>query len=261
MKRFFWLLSVIICFQACNEQTDPTDEELYAACAELQGIGQFVIGKTTFKQVLADKDFKKVATSAYDRNSNMYNGHWGVDFWNKNGDNHVLPGDPKEKWMQEKTAPKLKQLPSTPYLGLTIGELKFSTFDMAFLNDTLVAIFFYPDDKIKDDVIAHYKEKYGNGRGKHYSYNLTQSDSNSRLSVTKVVDETHSWENDRVALVYENHEYFVMRPNTSSSGDFKHTLIIYSKKRYPVYEAILTGLSEQYDTIQAENKRNSLNAL
>lgn len=244
-----------------DEKYEPTNEELFAACAELQGVGQFIIGKTTFKQVLADKDFKKAATSIYDRQSNMYNGHWGNDFWNKKGDNYVLPGDPKEKWMKSKSGPKLKQLPSSSFTGMTIGELKFDPFDMAFLNDTLVAIYFYPDDKIEDEVIAHYKEKYGNGRGKLYSYDLTKSDSQSNITSTKTFDEAHTWENERVALVYEKHEYFHMEPNRKPTGDFRHSMIIYSKKRYPVFEESLLRLSSEYDTQKEANNNQSLNSL
>ena len=163
--------------------------------------------------------------------------------------------------MKSKTGPKLKQLPSSSFTGLTLGELKFDPFDMAFLNDTLVAIFFYPDDKIEDEVIAHYKEKYGNGRGKLYSYNLTRSDSNSNLTVTKTFDEKHSWENELVALEYEKHEYFHMEPNRSPSGDFKHSMIIYSKKRYPVFEELLLKLSTEYDNQIKASKNQSLNSL
>jgi hypothetical protein len=271
MKRtFFPLVALII--TSCgpyssvaptiiDEKYDPADEELYASCAELQGVGQFIIGRTTFKQVLADKEFKKVATSIYDRQSNMYNGHWGNDFWNKKGDHYVLPGDPKEKWMKSKCGPKLKQLPSSHFTGFTIGELKFDPFDMAFLNDTLVAIFFYPDDNIEDEVIAHYKEKFGNGRGKYYSYDLTKSDHNSNLTVTKTLEEKHSWENELVALEYEKHEYFHMEPNRSPSGEYKHSMIIYSKKRYPVFEELLLKISSDYDEHTKANINQSLNSL
>ena len=50
MKRGLIVLSAIIILQACNyeadkpeivnEVYDPTDEELFAACSDLQGIGQ-----------------------------------------------------------------------------------------------------------------------------------------------------------------------------------------------------------------------------
>lgn len=271
MKRLFFLLIVTL-VASCgsnpsvaptviDEKYEPTDEELYAACAELQGVGQFIVGKTTFKQVLADKDFKKAATTIYDRQSNMYNGHWGNDFWNKKGENYVLPGDPKEKWMRSKTGPKLKQLPSSSFTGMSIGELKFDPFDMAFLNDTLVAIFFYPDREVEDEVIAHYKEKYGDGRGKLYSFELTKSDSQSNITSTKTFDEAHIWENERVALVYEKHEYFHMEPNRKPTGDFRHSMIIYSKKRYPVFEESLLRLSSEYDTQKEANKNQSLNSL
>ncbi|SKC36816.1 hypothetical protein SAMN06298215_0397 [Bacteroidales bacterium WCE2008] len=244
-----------------DEKYDPTDEELYAACAELKGVGQFIIGKTTFKQVLNDKDFKKVATTIYDRQSNMYNGHWGIDFWNKKGENHVLPGDPKVKWMKSKTGSRLKQLPSSPLTGITLGMLKFEPFDMAFLNDTLVAIFFYPDDKIEDKVIAHYKEKYGNGRGKLYSFDLTKSNSNSNLTVIQVIEEKHSWENETVALEYEKNESFHMEPNRSPYGNYKHSMMIYSKKRYPAYEEQLLKLSSDYDEMVKSSESQAINSL
>lgn len=271
MKRIqLLLIGVIIASCSSNpsvaptvvdEKYEPTDEELYASCAELQGVGQFIIGQTTFKQVLADKDFRKASTSIYDRQSNMYNGHWGNDFWNKKGNSYVLPGAPKEKWMKSKTGPKLKQLPSTPLTGLTIGELKFDPFDMAFLNDTLVAIFFYPDDKIENEVIAHYKEKYGNGRGKLYSYKLTKSDRNANLTVTETLDEKHFWENESVALEYVKHEYFHMEPNRAPLGDFKQSMFIYSKKRYPVFEELLLKLSSDYDEKVNADENQALNSL
>lgn len=271
MKRLYLILvglSIVACGSnpsvaptVIDEKYEPTDEELYAACAELQGVGQFIIGKTTFKQVLADKDFKKVATSSFDRQSNMYNGHWGSDFWKGKGVDYELPGSPKAKWMESKAKPHLKQLPSSAFSGLTIGELKFSPFDMAFLNDTLVAIFFYPDSKIEDEVISHYKEKYGNGRGKLYSYDLTKSDSQSNLTSTQTLDEVHSWENERVALVYEKHKYFHMEPNLKPTGNYKQSMIIYSKKRYPVFEELLLGIAADYEEQLNANKNQSLNSL
>ncbi len=271
MKKIYYTLLVVVAVSCGSDTTvkptvvdevfEPTDSDLYESCAELQGVGQFIIGKTTFKQVLADKEFKKVASSYYERQSNIYNGHWGSDFWKGKNPELVLPGSSKAKWMETKAGKKLKQLPSSPFTGLSIGDLKFDPFDMAFLNDTLVAIFFYPEDIIEDEVLSHYKEKYGNGRGKFYSYDLTTSDKNSNLTVNKTLDEKRSWENENVALVYEKHEYFHMEPNREPIGNFKHSMMIYSKKRYPVFEELLLSLSADYDKQALDSKNQTLNSL
>lgn len=272
MKRIYYTFLAILAVSCGSNQTvkpiiideryEPTDSELFEVCAELQGVGQFIIGKTTFKQVLADKDFKKEATSVYDRQSNMYNGHWGSDFWKGGNGEQVLPGSDKAKWMEEKTAKKkLKQLPSSAFSGLSVGGLKFNPFDMAFLNDTLVAIFFYPDDEIESDVLSHYKQKYGNGRGKLHSSNLTIYGANSDLTVKRTLEEMRSWENKDVALSYEKHEYFHMEPKQTPVGNFKKSMIIYSKKRYPIFRETLLNLSEEFDKQAIDNKTQSLNSL
>ena len=90
MKQIPFCLLLVLAVISCSVQADkpeiidesydPTDEELFAACADLQGVGQFIIGKTTFKNALNDKDYKN-SSSSFDRKSNLYNGHWGHDFW------------------------------------------------------------------------------------------------------------------------------------------------------------------------------------
>ena len=109
MKRFFQTAVVCLFIWSCNTRTNnpsvinetynPTDEELYAACAELQGVGQFIIGRTTFKQVLADNDFKKTVIYSFDKKSNLFNGHWGSKFWKAKDVAYELPGGDKEKWI------------------------------------------------------------------------------------------------------------------------------------------------------------------
>ena len=272
MKRFFQTAVVCLFIWSCNTRTNnpsvinetynPTDEELYAACAELQGVGQFIIGRTTFKQVLADNDFKKTVIYSFDKKSNLFNGHWGSKFWKAKDVAYELPGGDKEKWIIRKAGNTIKQLPSSVITGFSIGELEFDTFDMAFLNDTLVAIYFYPEDKVEDKVISHYKEKYGNGRGKLFSSEDTKYGKKpGEITSTKILDEEHRWENNSIALVYENHKYFHMAPGQEPTGSYEHSMMIYSKVRYPIFEDMLLGFAAEYDNNLQSRKDQILNSL
>lgn len=240
-----------------DESYNPTDEELFAACADLQGVGQFIIGKTTFKKALNDKDFKN-SSNSFDRESNLYNGHWGYDFWKTKNDD-ISSSFEKEKWITKEAKGRIKQL-KPQFSGIKIGDLEFDKFDMAFLNDTLVAIFFYPEDKIENDIIDHYKEKYGDGKG-HYKYYYSSVQTGDDITVTKTTDEKRTWANEKIALDYVNKEYFHMEPGSKSTGNFEHTLLIYSKNRYPVFEELLMSLSKQYDENLQKSKSKTLNTL
>ena len=270
MRRILLFLSVVICIPACLPQTDkpeivnetyePTDEELYAACADLQGIGQYIIGKITFKQVLNDKEYLD-GTFSFDRKSNLYNGHWGQKYWNKKGYN--LPNDlDKANWMEKESRGRIKQL-NSKLTGFKVGSLDFDQFDMAFLNDTLVAIWYYPKREFVNDVLNHYKEKYGNGRGHLNSYESRSmiGDDINTLVATSKLDEIHTWENATVALDYVMDKYFHTEPNQKPTSHHNHSYLIYSKSRYPVFEAFLMELSEQFDSIQQEDKKKSLDIL
>lgn len=267
MKRLLLLASVAMAILSCNEQKnkpetidekfEPTDEELFAACAELKGVGQFIIGETTFKAAVNDKDYRN-CTRASDRESNLYNGHWGSDFWKTNNDDVTGYFD-KEQWIKKESKGKIKQL-YPGFGGISIGELKFDKFDMAFLNDTLVAIYFYPERKVEDEVINHYKEKYGNGRG-HYKYYNSVESVGGNLKVTTTTDEKRTWGNEKVALDYLNNRYFHMEPGKEPYGEYDYSLIIYSKNRYKVFEELLKSLSEKYDGLRQDSKSETMNTL
>ena len=131
---------------------------------------------------------------------------------------------------------------------------------MAFLNDTLVAIFFYPEDKIENDIIDHYKQKYGDGKG-HYKYYYSRVQIGDDITVTTTTDEKRTWANEKIALDYVNKEYFHMEPGSKSTSNFEHTLLIYSKNRYPLFEELLMSLSKQYDENLQKSKSKTLNTL
>ena len=267
MKQIPFCLLLVLAVISCSVQADkpeiidesydPTDEELFAACADLQGVGQFIIGKTTFKNALNDKDYTN-SSSSFARKSNLYNGHWGHDFWETKKDD-ISNSFEKEEWIAKEAQGRIKQL-QPQFTGIKIGDLEFDKFDMAFLNDTLVAVFFYPDDKNETDVIDHYKEKYGNGRG-HYNYYYLRVQTGNDITATRSTDEKRTWANEKIALDYVNKEYFHMEPGSKSTGNFEHSLLIYSKSRYPVFENLLLSLSKQYDENLQKSKSNTLNTL
>lgn len=264
MKRLVLFITACIAV-ACGEAPDvntidekyePTDEELYDACAELTGIGQYQIGKTTLSQVLRDKEYRKIKPYDFDRKPNYFNGHWGCDFWNANG---LSVGEQMDKshFIEKDVKGKVKQL----YNGIEfkVGELEFDKFDMAFLNDTLVGIWFMP--KEEETILEHYKEKYGNGRGKKYEYTYRLHHSNGEFTIKSNIDEQHVWENKIVALDYSNFELFYSEPGKRPNGIYNESFLIYSKKRYPVFEEILKGSAAKFDEQKSKSKGETLNTL
>lgn len=241
-----------------DEKYEPTDEELFAACAELKGVGQYIIGKSTFQSVQKDKEFRQNCSGPFDRDNNLYNGHWGNDFWRRKGGDISETFD-ERKFIEKDVKGKVKQL----YGGLSfkVGELEFDKFDMAFLNDTLVAIWFFPDSDALSDITDHYIEKYGNGRGKLYDYHYSLKHSDGQFTFKSTHDELHVWENENVALEYKNYDNFYKEPDSRGSSYFDRHMIIYSKSRYPVFEQILKDSAAKWESLQKSNKESTLNSL
>lgn len=272
MRRTVLLLAIGIVVSACGGNTsnktktqtqpkdpegmvrfEPTDEELYAACADLNGLGQYLIGKSTLKSLKADKEFR-ANNNSYNMDGTFYNGHWGHEFWEKKPHSVGIYDDYEEsEYLEKKLKGKIRQIHGG--YSYKIGGLEFDKFDMAFLNDTLVAIWFYPNDKDEKAVIDHFKEKYGNGRGKEYESKTSYSD-----TYTNRVDIEHVWENEKVLLKYTKDEYFTMK-NGKSSGYFKKSMFIYSKNRYQAFEDILFGCIDNQIEAKEADKQKSLSTL
>lgn len=235
---------------------EPLTDSLYHACADLRGLGRYEIGRTTLKDIKKDKDYLRNNPYEITRDyNNLYNGHWGSRYFHSSDIE-------KFSWMEKQSRNEIRQI--TPQLlGYSIGDIEFDNLDMAFLNDTLVAVFFKPGSKFKDDVLEHYKEKYGNGRGTYYRYHRDNEPCRDRdlLYSETTVEEHLVWENERVALQYDNDEHFKMGPDikTEYNGDMSY--LVYSKDRYPVFEEKLKALSDAYDRMKGEEKSSTLNSL
>lgn len=238
-----------------NEKYEPTDEELFAACAELRGIGQYIIGKSTFPTVIKDKEYRAQTSYSVGRENNLYNGHWGNGFWrNPFGKVDELE---QARYIEKETKGKIKQLHNM--LSFKVGELEFEPFDLAFLNDTLVAVWFYPKDE--KAIVGHYLEKYGNGRGKKYHYESKTENLKGEFSLTEKTDEVHIWENESIALEYVNYVDFRSAPNEKTHLDSKHTMLIFSKSRYPVFEELLKEKAKDFEELKKRETEGTLNSL
>lgn len=259
MKRIikYFALSLIIC--SCtnakqpviiNETYDPQDDSLFLQCSDLKGVGDFIIGRTTFSQVMRSKYYQNAFS--LQMHNNFYNGYWGVA--NKGGKMD------KASWL-EKKAKSIKQFPN-PGISFKMGDLEFDHFDLAFLNDTLVAIYFKTDsEKIHD----HYIEKYGNGRGTYYSYHLDNEpcEDRSQLVVTEDKEEERTWENTDVRLEYHLSYHFEMGPDVSSVDSYYNNswYLLTSKTRYPVFVDEYEKSITKYDEMQAQSNTDILNKL
>jgi len=235
-----------------SEKYEPSDEELYAACADLKGIGPYLIG-SKFTSILNNKEYRS-NTSSYNRESDLYYGHWGQDFWAGKGYKSYEEKREKEKFIVKEARGKIKQLHCNS--DFKIGDIKFTEFDMAFLNDTLVAISFMPEYNEIKSVLQHFIEKYGNGRG-----SLFESKRRSGETYTNTEKEDHLWANETVEMKYDKYLWYQQQPGKSPSLDSRESFIIYNKLRFHVFETTLKGLADKYEELQQESKSNSLNSL
>ena len=252
MKRIIFLISTIIVCSCENspvvidEKFAPSIDSLYAQCADLKGVGEFIIGKTTFSEAQSSSYYDDF--SGQIMSNNLFRGHWG----NTNFE--------KSSWL-EKNAKHIKQLPS-PLLGIRIGELKFDDFCLAFLNDTLVAIYYESDS---DVIHKHYIDKYGTGVGSFYTYHLDNEPckDRSKLKVIDKKEEDRVWENETVKLQYHLCDHHEMGPNFSiSRTSYKESwYLLTSKKFYPVFLEELEKIGKQYDDLKNKENENALNQL
>ena len=252
MKRvlFFFclcLLSITSCTnppEVINQTFAPEQEDLYTQCSGLKGIGEFVIGETSYKQALNSKYYR----DSYVFN-NFYNGHWGVH-------SHDL-----SDWI-EKRAPIIKQI-TTPIDDVKIGQIKLTTFDLAFYNNKLAAIYFKDES---GELHEHYIKKYGEGRGTYYSYHQDNEPCNNRdrLIVIDTRKENRVWENEKVELTYSHDYHFEMGPNISEKQRINSYYdnswyLITSKTLYPKFLEELNKQKAAYDKHRQSEDKESLN--
>ena len=227
---------------------------MYSQCSGLKGIGEFVIGVTTYNQVIHSEQYRY----SYIYN-NLYNGYWGVG--NDSGRFSVSEGFEASTWIENHSS-VLKQI-ATPIGGVKIGEIQLSVFDLAFYNNRLAAIYFKDE---KGTLHEHYLKKYGDGRGTYNSYHLDNEPCKNRdklFSKTKI-NEYRVWENQKVELTYKYDYYFEMGPHIShnqmvNSFEDNSWYLIASKSLYPKFLEELEKQKQAYIKDKSSKNQDSLN--
>lgn len=250
-----FIISLIILLSACemnkpeikNDVFDISTDSLFVRCAELKGLGNLHIDKTVMKDLRTD-----TGLSTYNRyyiESDFYSGFWGVK-------------DFELRDYIKKNVKSIKQVEigslGSPY---KIGEFNLEDIQLAFLNDTLVAISLGSRDyyTIKDAMI----QKYGDGQGHYRWYLLTNGKyGEDGLSLEKEEEEVRVWENESVK--FDRYYYWkskIVKQQEVFPSVSKEYCLIYSKHRYSEFEKRLNDAKETYKSILAKRNEESVNLL
>lgn len=252
-------LSISSCQGSVSKTADITDEvyaiphdSLYVICKDLSGLNDFRIGMT-LKQVKATDLYRSQVRYSLPTEITFYSGRWKY---------REYTSFKKADWITKNCKGEIKQMVPQVIGKFKIGELEFRDMNLAFLHDTLVAIYFYPENK-ETYILNHYKEKYGNGNGSYYHYRLDNEPCEDRdlLRVDEKETEKHKWENEHVALDYYKTSSFYMAPNEKIRSYDEHYYLVYDKKRYPVFEDLWKGWEKKYDEHVKNSNESSLNSL
>lgn len=261
MKKALLFLIPFIAFCSCKETVKPVvssekieyfntpKDSLYTLCKDLKGLDKLVIGKTTFSQFKRTYN-EHLRRYRYVFNNNEFDKEWGGGLWAINGENIY----DKRDWF-DANVKNIKVLnTSFPYM---VGDLQLSYVNVAFLNDTLVAVYFRLSDSDNREGVLydHYLEKYGRGCGMLY-YNKYDTiinrrgyDENRQIEEKK---EERTWENEKVRLHFNMTYYYednpaipLMNDNYTIKRDYWY--LITSKQRYPVFQKEYKKYSDQFD--------------
>ena len=253
MKKLSKLLSLVLFLSGCgpvpeiiSETYEISNDSLYIKCADLQGFGNFIIDKSTMRDVMKD-DGVDWFYREYGGND-FHSGFWGItedyDLTDYIEKNNII------KQLQIGTL-------SRPY---KIGELKFDEMDLAFLNDTLVAISIGGDFyKIAD----HYIEKYGSGQGYHHWYCKSRGQNGDRnFFMEKREHNLRVWANEKVKLEYKyDWESKVANNEIVYSIQGDDYCILTSQKRYDKFLSILENTKNEYKEQKEIKMKSSLERL
>lgn len=251
MKKFLFLF-LVIALVSCNnvgnaptivdEKFDPPLDSLYIQCKDLKGLGELRIGKSTLRQVSKDKGISPYLSLEWD--VTFVNGYWGES---------ALSDMELGRYLN-KNAKKIKQFDIGKY---KVGELEISDVCLAFYRDTLVAISF----DCSDNLLEHYKSKYGNGKGSNYRYAYSRGEYGKKRYVFECKeDEDRMWANERVTMKYEH--YWNQR-TTSTESDFygKTTCVISSNDRYDDFLSELDKYKKAYKEQKEAKTKASYDSL
>lgn len=237
-----------------DETYSPSQDSLYAACADLTGFGPFAIDKMTYKQYLNSKD---ITVGSYSRTPSFYSGHWGQGTFKDSDTRFDLSRHLIKKGFKQVDF-------ATTGCEFVVGDVKMDKIEAVFWNDILVGIYVditydhYGNHTNK--LLEHYIEKYGNGQGKKYYYDSTnwteQRAKSNTVSAKTDKTEDHLWSNGKVSIQYherEFHEVIQGKIDARSMINSKYYLI--TGTRYQEFMDALDAEVKAY--FSAKEKQNS----
>ena len=233
-----------------DETFNPSQDSLYAACADLTGFGPFLIDKMTYRQYQTSNDIK---IDKLIRSSSFSMGHWqltGISDYSKRYE--VSKALEKKGFKQASFASS-----GSPF---KIGEIQLTSIDGLFWNDILVGLYvnITISDKKTDLLLAHYIEKYGSGRGKNYSYYQTnwteQRAKENKVTSEQIVDEQREWTNGTVSLLFSNTDNFRIVEGKMQSMNHKTYYLVSGQKYEHAIAALDAAVKELLDSDKQKTK-------
>ena len=241
-----------------DETYSPSQDSLYAACADISGFGPFAIDKMTYKQYLNSKE---IQVNRYLRTPSFYNGHWEQGTLKDSDTCFDLSRHLIEKGFKQVEF-------ATTGGNFVVGDIKMDKIDAVFWNDVLVGIYVDVTYDLSGNhtgkLLEHYIEKYGNGQGKKYCYESTnwteRRAKNNTVSSKTDKTEEHLWSNGKVSIQYYEREFYEIiqgKIDASSMLNTKYYLITGS--RYQEFLEALDAEVEAYFTAKEQQNSDALN--
>lgn len=220
-----------------NNEFSTAIDTMILKCQDLDGLGPFVLGKTTKKEItneMAKFGFPSIGFT------NLYSSVWGME------DKEIV-----------RTLDTNNEISRMYYISkYEIGTLKFSRLNLAFLRDTLIAIDFLPDLNSRSAVINHYIEKYGNGDG-HEIIDIPKTDKYDKQYYLR--DIHHTWYN--LNLVFTVSFFEESGPNVKPVFPESKFLMRTNDTRLEEFLSIQAKVIEDVKMKGKEDVRKSLEAL
>ena len=265
--RILCLIFSMTAFAACdiskpkvtviNESYVPSQDSLYAACADITGFGPFTIDKMTYKQYLNSKD---ITIDRILRSPSFYNGHWAQGTMKDSEVRFDLSRHLVNKGFKQVEF-------ASSGSKFVVGDIKMDKIDAVFWHDVLVGLFvdvtYDHFENHTSKLLEHYIEKYGNGDGKKYCYESTDwTEQRARANtVSGKTDKTedHLWSNGKVTIQYHEREFYEIiqgKINMRSMQDSKYYLITGTR-----YQEFMDALDAEVKAYFADKEQQNSNAL
>lgn len=213
---------------------DQNVDSMKNRCRELSGVGDFKIGKTTFKEASKSKLFK----SYYGPVKSNFSGvsKWGSD------------DDVIRKKLNEDH--RVKMLFNNGY-GLRIGDISLWSIALAFFRDTLVAVDFKPE--MEEAMLKHYEEKYGEGVG---SKKYQSSFPNRGKDIVVTESTKRFWYNESVEISYRKESHLNSQRRWEDYHD-EYFLVYDCTGRYTLFLATVEDIKKKGQEEKALSKKES----